>query len=83
MDAQGLKSPIIYYGVYFTIWLHYLSSLQKADQIPGHFWPGTEYDPNGIFSGSRWRVYILQYNRATTPIGQPALRNPPLGQPFT
>ena len=25
------------------IWPHNLSSLQKADQIPGHFWPGMEY----------------------------------------
>ena len=24
---------------------HYLSSLQKADQILGHLLPGTEYDP--------------------------------------
>ena len=31
---------------------HYLSSLQKADHILGHFWPRIEYDPNGPFSGS-------------------------------
>ena len=28
-----------------SIWPHYLSSLQKVDQIPGHFWPKTENDP--------------------------------------
>ena len=27
---------------------------KKTYPIPGHFWPGTEYDPNGPFSGSRW-----------------------------
>ena len=30
----------------------YMSSLLKDDQIPGHFWPETEYDPN--VPGSRW-----------------------------
>ena len=36
-----------------------LSSLQKADQIPGHFWPGTEYDPNGpFFRVTLTRVYL-------------------------
>ena len=29
-----------------SIWPHYLSSLQKADQFPGHLWPGI--DP-GVF----------------------------------
>ena len=27
--------------LYRSIWPYYLSSLQKAEQIPGHFWPGT------------------------------------------
>ena len=38
-----------------SVWPHYyLSSLQKADQFPGHLWPGIEFGPNGPFSGSHW-----------------------------
>ena len=54
-----------------SIWPHYLSSLQKADQFPGHLWPGMEFGPNGLFSGSRWpgcffRVYHGLIYWATT-----------------
>ena len=41
------------------IWPHYMSSLQKADQIPGYFWPSTEYDPNGpLFRVTLTRVFL-------------------------
>ena len=32
-----------------TSWPHYLSSLQKADHILGHFWPVSGSDPDGLF----------------------------------
>ena len=39
-----------------SIWPHYLSSLQKADQFPGHRWPGMEFGP-------QWTLFRVTLTR--------------------
>ena len=43
-----------------SIWLHCLSNLQKADQFPGHLWPGMEFGPKWtLFRVTLTRVFLI------------------------
>ena len=49
-----------------SIWPHYMSRLQKADQIPGHLWAGTEYDPQWTLYRVTLTRMLLEWRRHTS-----------------